>query len=129
MSGVFSFDSYDAALRKGDGYCELSINWNDNEGALKTLLEQHKPFKTENQFKVGYCKLDRIEIELALKTYIKEGHFKYERSPLLGDKDEDIQPNPYHGNLLMLNGIDKNAKKNIQHTLATLAGQIIHRED
>lgn len=56
------------------------------------------------------------------------GRFKYERRPIEARPEEDVHPNPYHGNLLMLNDLDKNAKKNIQHSLATLAGSIIKRE-
>ena len=42
---AFSFDKFDRNPRSDD-YCELSINWNDDEGALLTLLSQRKPFKT-----------------------------------------------------------------------------------
>ena len=51
---AFSFDDF-AKNPRDDNYCELSVNWNDNEGALLTLLSQKKPFKQEPQFKIGYC--------------------------------------------------------------------------
>lgn len=127
-AGAFKFDNYNGNSRDNDGFCELSINWNDDDNALKVLLEQHKPFKEEKQFKAGYCKINRNCVELMLKQYIDDECFKYERRPIKENPDEDIQHNPYHGNLLMLNELDKNIKKNIQHSLATLAGTIIRRE-
>lgn len=128
-AGAFKFSEYDNNLRNGDGFCELSINWNDDEYALTTLLEQHKPFKEEKQFKVGYCVIERTHLDLLLRNLIKNGHFSYERKPILENEEKDIQVNPYHGNLLMLNNLDKNVQKNIQHSLATLAGSIIYRKD
>lgn len=129
MAGAFKFDNYDGDSRGNDGFCELSINWNDDENAIKVLLEQHKPFKEEKQFKAGYCKLKRSYIDLMLKQYIDDNRFKYERKPIEAKPEEDVHSNPYHGNLLMVNDLDKNAKKNIQHSLATLAGSIIRRDD
>lgn len=128
MAGAFKFDNYDGNSRGDDGFCELSINWNDNEDAKKILLEQHKPFKEEKQFKAGYCIVKRAYVDQMLKPYISKGHFSYERRPVEENLSEDIQANPYHGNLLVHNDLDKNAKKNIQHSLATLAGSIIKRE-
>lgn len=127
MAGAFKFDAYDGNLRDDDGFCELSINWNDDDDSLHLLLGQHKPFKEEKQFKAGYCKIERALIDLMLKQYIDAGRFKYERRPIEANPEQDIQANPYHGNLLMLNDLDKNTKKNIQHSLATLAGSIIRR--
>lgn len=129
MAAVFKFDKYDEIARNDDGFCELSINWNDDEGALTTLLRQHKPHKEEKQFKGGYCKISKSAMDLIFKPYIDGEQFKYERRPILGNCDADISPNPYHGNLLMLNELDKNIKKNIQHTLATLAGSYTSRSD
>ena len=127
MAGAFKFDEYDKDLREDDGFCELSINWNDEEEALKTLLEQHKPFKEEKQFKGGYCIIQKTLMDKVLKPYIDNNHFKYERRPIKQDADADISENPYHGNLLMDHQLDKNARKNIQHSLATLAGSVIKR--
>lgn len=127
MAGAFKFDNYEGASRDNDGFCELSINWNDDEGALKVLLDQHKPFKEEKQFKAGYCVIKRSFLDLMLKPYIDDANFSYERRPVARSVEEDIAENPYHGNLLMKNDLDKNVKKNIQHTLATLAGSIIQR--
>lgn len=127
MSGAFKFPNYDGASREDDGFCELSINWNDDEKALEILLEQHKPFKEEKQFKAGYCMINRMSLDLMFKPYIDDGCFSYERRPVEENLDEDVQANPYHGNLLMLNELDRNTKKNIQHSLATLAGRLIPR--
>lgn len=125
MAAVFKFDEYDGALRNNDGFCELSINWNDSEDALRVLLEQHKSLKEDVQFKGGYCIIPRNVIDLMLKQYIDDGRFRYERRPVEGNVEADVQANPYHGNLLMLNELDKNTKKNIQHSLATVAGALL----
>lgn len=111
MAGAFKFDNYDGDLRNNDGFCELSINWNDDAGALSVLLNQHKPFRDEKQFKAGYCKIQKAYVDLVLKQYINDGYFTYERSPITENAEEDIPSNPYHGNLLMLNELDKNTKK------------------
>lgn len=127
MAGAFKFDNYDSVSR-GDGFCELSINWNDDPNSIKILLGQHKPFKEEKQFRGGYCKIQRKVMDLMLKQYMDDGKFNYERRPIDADVAKDIQANPYHGNLLMLDNLDKQAKKNIQHSLATLAGSVMCRD-
>lgn len=126
-AAAFQFADYAGCSRNDDGFCELSINWKDDDEAVKVLLEQRKPNKEEVQFKVGFCKIERAEIDMFLKMYINDGHFKYERRPIEENLAEDIQSNQYHGNLLMLNELDKNIKKNIQYSLATMAGRIIER--
>lgn len=53
--------------------------------------------------------------------------FSYERRPVEASEENDYQENLYHGNLLMKNTLDKQVKKNIQHTLAFMAGLAIRR--
>ena len=127
-TAAFSFDKYDAT--RGDNYCELSINWNDNEGSLQTLLLQHKPFKEEKQFKTGCAKLPLNIIQIMFKQFIDDNVFDYERRPILSDPEADIAENPYHGNLLMHKDLNTSIKKNIQHSLATIAtSNVILRAD
>ena len=111
MAGAFKFDSYNSDLRNGDGFCELSINWNDDEGAVQTILEQHKPGKAEKQFKEGYCVLQRNHLHLMFKQYIDDNNFAYERKAVEATKENDNQANPYHGNLLLKDSLNKNIKK------------------
>ncbi|MCD7771562.1 MAG: hypothetical protein LUH23_05700 [Oscillospiraceae bacterium] len=107
---------------------ELSINWNDDEGALYNLGSRHKVGCEDRQFKAGYCVVNRVYMEQYMNCYIKTGKMKYERRPEEAREDNEYQDNRYHGNLLMPKGIDSNLKKNIQYALATLA-QMSHSWD
>lgn len=118
---AFKFDPFGHNPDRDDNYRELSINWNDSQDALYVLLNQHKPFKEEKQFSVGYALLSVDEVRNVLRTQIANGDFNYERRPVKEDKDNDIAENPYHGNLLIDNNLDKNAIKIIQCTLANIA--------
>jgi len=127
-AAAFKFDSYCA--ERGDQYCELSINWNDDEGALERLLTQRKPSTDIKQFRFGYTKMSVSMLRMLFRTYIDDGKFSYERRPILADPEADIEDNPYHGNLLMDNQIGNSIRKNIQHSLATLgtSGAVINKE-
>lgn len=118
-SSAFQFKEYKPELRKNnDGFIELSINWNDDEGAITTLLSQKKQGSDTPQFKVGYCKLNRLQIDIMLKQYIRDQQFAYERKPIEKDEEKSIEANPYHGNLLLHKSVDNAVKKNIEHMLA-----------
>lgn len=99
----------------------MSINWNDDDGALLTLLSQRKPFKDEPQFKIGYCSIQKSMMRNLFRQYIVDENFTYERRPIQKDEINDIVENPYHGNLLLKKDVSKALKKNIQCGLATLA--------
>lgn len=124
-AGAFQFDAYDP--QRGDEYCELSVNWNDDGESLQVLLNQHKPRKDDKQFKGGYCKINRVVLNNTFKIFMDNESFSYERRPVEASEENDYQENKYHGNLLMKNTIDKQVKKNMQHTLAFLAGVAIRR--
>lgn len=118
-AGAFHFKEYDSKKRDvDDGYIELSINWNDDEGAAKALLDQKKEGCDLPQFKIGYCKLNRVQIEVMLKQYFRDNLFSYERKPIRDVNDQSIILNPYHGNLLLHKSVEEATKKNIQHMLA-----------
>ena len=119
-AAAFQFDPYDSS--RDDEYCELSVNWNDNEESLQVLLNQHKPMKEDRQFKGGYCTINRIALNNQFKLYMDSKAFAYERRPVEATEENDYQENLYHGNLLMKNTLDKQVKKNIQHALALMAG-------
>ena len=124
-AGAFQFGSYNP--EREDEYCELSVNWNDNEESLQVLLNQHKIQKDEKQFKGGYCVIKRRNLNLMLKDLMETGEFSYERQPIKASEKNGYQKNLYHGNLLMKNTLHKQVKKNIQHTLALMAGQAVRR--
>ena len=126
---AFSFDDF-AKNPRDDNYCELSVNWNDNEGALLTLLSQKKPFKQEPQFKIGYCEIQKSQMKALFRAYMADSNFSYERRPIQADAENGIEKNPYHGNLLINKDASKGLRKNIQCGLATLAaGTFKKREE
>ncbi len=84
-----------------DELCELSINWNDDAGALDNLAKRHKIGCAEQQFKVGYCVINRVIMEQNMLSYIKTNKINYERRPEEAREENDYQGNKYHGNLLM----------------------------
>lgn len=129
MAAAFQFPQYDGAFRGDDGYCEVSINWNDSDNALNVLLNQRKEGTDEVQFKIGYLKLSRMILHNVMKCYMDDSIFAYERRPVQPTESNGFYDNPYHGNLLLKNNVDKNIRKNIQHTLATIAGRITSREE
>ena len=121
---VFNFDEYNK--ERIDGFCELSINWLDDEGAIQVLMNQINPRKNTFQFQGGYCRLTRFELH-SLRDYFSNGHLSYERRPI---EDNGINgPNKYHGNILMKNDLSGQAKVNIRVALAVLAGTVIPRSD
>ncbi|MCD8290793.1 MAG: hypothetical protein LUC91_04750 [Prevotella sp.] len=126
LAGIFQFDGRNSS---NVDYDELSINWNDDPDSIQTLYHQHKPHSEDRQFKYGYCKIELSEIKCYFRSYIRNREFGYERRPIEGKESDDIQPNPYHGNLLIPKDIEKGIKKNIQHSLATLAREVIKWED
>lgn len=124
---AFHFDPFDAS--RGDDFRELSINWNDDEGSLKNLLNQKKPFKDEPQFKGGYCKFNRLTFRAAMNVYFDEHTMSYERRRVKASVEEDIQENPYHGNILVSKNLSKARISMIETTMATLAGRVYPREE
>lgn len=128
--GAFQFSNYDALGRNGDGFLELSINWNDDDGALAKLLTQKKEGQDIPQFNVGYCTIQTKDLQKIFRVYIRDRKFNYERRPIEKNEAEGIEENPYHGNLLIHKDIDRPTKRNIQSTLATLAtNSFIRRND
>ena len=93
-----------------DEFKELSISWLDNDGALRSVLEQTKEDGTL-QFKYGAAILMRDEIDKQkLKNKLINTLLSYERSPL--------NANPYHGNLLLKNDANRLHKYMVASALA-----------
>lgn len=117
LPSAFQFDD---EIRQ-DGFKELSINWNDNEGALATVLNQKKD-NGKFQFSVGATNLQLGFVKQCLATYISRDEFSYERKPVEG--------NDYHGNLLVKGTIDKKIRLIISNTLALAADtNIVYRNE
>ena len=109
-SHLFHFDLL--ADNRGDGWAELSINWEDDDQAIAATLRQTRN-DGEPQFSAGAAILKRAEIDhISERPYFK-GLLRYERQKEVG--------NDYHGNLLLRPETDKAVMKRIAATIATLA--------
>ena len=124
MEAAFKFDEYNTERK--DDFCELSINWLDDEGAVEVLLNQINPRKNLPQFQGGYCRFPRAFLH-TMRAYFENGHLTYERRPIEADAENGVAANKYHGNILMKKGLSKQTVTNIQVTLAGLAGAVIPR--
>lgn len=96
-----------------DGFNELSINWNDNDGSLELLLSQRKE-NGKLQFSAGAAKLETAKMKQYLSDFFESGTFKMERN--------SIPNNAYHGNLLIRNNANKQIQTMIANALALVAG-------
>ncbi|MDR0609492.1 MAG: hypothetical protein LBG58_05235 [Planctomycetaceae bacterium] len=115
---LFQFDNVNT---RQDGFCECSINWYDNEEALKLLLEQKKR-EDENiyQFKTGAAILLRCWLDDIINRPNCKDALKYERA--------EITENPYHGNLLRKNGLTKQINNMLAASIAMCVEKIEYRE-
>lgn len=103
---------------RDDNYHEASVNWEDDEGALKTLLEQKKDGTEDVMFKFGYARLPLNLVRMTLKSLIDRDYLAFERKPL--------EQNPYHGNILIPGDLKKPEKTMIQNNLAAIANNDAH---
>ena len=113
---------------RNDGNKELSIVWNDSQEALDILLRQKNKKGTGPQFSCGYATINLSRFEDTVVRYMTGNLVGYERHPIDEDKDNGIEANPYHGNILLHESAPEQQKKNIQHTLATIS-QFTRRQD
>jgi hypothetical protein len=102
---------------KNDNFKENSINWYDNDEALFQIFTQIK--NEEVQFKEGAVILPRNEID-HLKVIYRD-IFDYERNELDG--------NPYHGNLLLKNHVKPATERVIRGAIAAHFHKILKREE
>lgn len=114
--GAFQFGDFTA--KRSDNCHEASVNWEDDEGAITTLLEQKKEETDELMFKYGYARLPLNLVKMTLKSLIDKKYLDFERKPL--------EKNPYHGNILIPSDIKKQEKTMIQNNLAAIANNDIH---
>lgn len=114
--GAFQFGNH--TDERNDNYHEASINWEDDEGSVKTLLEQKKDNTNELMFKYGYARLPLNLVKMTLKSLMSKDYLNFERKPL--------ENNPYHGNILIPGDINKQEKSMIQNNLAAIANNDAH---
>ena len=106
-----TFDFFPSASHPGRA--ELSINWEDDSGALGNLQSQIK--NDRPQF-VGCARLARASVDDIVKRPWANQNFGYER---------DKKPtNPYHGNIY-LNTPNKRIQRLIQGALAMAVVEVI----
>lgn len=98
---------------RSDGYCEISITWNDEPESLDLIMSQTKEGTDEIQFKDGVAEISRIEIDEKMKPQIMLKNLLYERRPTPNNK--------YHGNLLVKNELNRQMKTMIKSQLALIA--------
>lgn len=112
---------FGSEVRKEDGMRELSIVWNDCKEALASLLKQKNKRGTGSMFEAGYATIQLSRFTSTVINQMEDGLVSYERRPIEENKAMGIEGNPYHGNILLHSKASEQMKKNIQHTLATLA--------
>ena len=95
--------------RENTTYLELSINWYDSEASLEEIRSREKE-DGSLQFKGGVAQLDRKKIDFVANTANAFRDLLYER------KSEDL--NPFHGNILLNNSLDKVTKTAIRGFIA-----------
>jgi hypothetical protein len=115
-SAAFQF-SPNPDRKEGIEFEEASINWYDDENALKLLLDQRKENSDSAQFKGGVAILSRKTIDFFADTPYGKGNLSYERRPVPG--------NNYHGNLLRGATISKQLKSIISAAIAMSVEKIL----
>jgi hypothetical protein len=116
-AGLFPFDKPESA--RLPGYREESINWYDDEGAIRHTFDQRKDDGTV-KFRGGIAVLPRSELDRLKNNPNLRGRFDYERYPL--------DTNQYHGNMLLNMDVPKQLIRKMAGLLALYA-QVIKPED
>ena len=114
-SHLFHFNDPD----RGDGWIPLSINWEDDDGAMTMILRQTRP-NGELQFKTGAVRLPKREMDRLNDSPNVRGLLSYER--------QAVPQNDYHGNLLLSAGASKPTMKQIAAGLALAISHVHLRE-
>jgi hypothetical protein len=116
-TAMFQFDENE---ERTDDFMEVSINWNDDDGALNHILNQCKKDTSEYQFKIGAAFISKQMLDQVLNSFNYRGRLSYERHPL--------HNNTYHGNLLMQKNMNKGQRAMIAGSIALCITDIIKRE-
>ena len=116
--GILDGEAFQLDPVRYDGYCEISITWLDEPKAFDVLMKQKSATTNEIQFIYGAAEIDRLHLDTYMKPHIINKQFDYERRP--------TKDNPYHGNFLVLDSLEKSMKKMIKQRLALLGNAIIH---
>lgn len=113
LPAAFQFEK----TAREDGYCELSVNWNDDYGAILEAMNKRKENNGKLQFSIGITKMERRRMEFYLKDHIETKRLSYERKPVVN--------NDYHGNLLIHKNTSSQVRNLIMNGLSLTAGRNI----
>ena len=107
----FDFEKFNRA----DGWCEQSINWEDDEHAIEFTLSQMKD--NHIHFQEGVVTVALFEVDRINLLQNVNGSLSYER--------RQLSDNKYHGNLLLSSDINKAKMKMIAACIALAASKVI----
>lgn len=110
---------FDLGTPRADGYAELSVNWNDSDDAILSLLTVEKAPGVP-KFRFGGAILPKDEIHRIARQPSSRGLIDCERQPL--------DDNPYHGNLLLKANAPKPLMRQIAASLALAVTDIVERD-
>lgn len=115
------FKKFDENPERTDDYNEISINWEDDEGALKLIMEQKKKDSDQYQFKIGGAIVSRTELDRLCKKPQVKGWLSYER--------REVEGNKYHGNILLKKNVTKAMRNLIASNLALCVERVELRKE
>lgn len=107
---------------------ECSVFWADDDDALTLLALQNTCDKKGNsrpQFRSGACLISLENLQSVKGKY--KDVFDFERAPIAGS--QDLQPNPYHGNLLVDVSANRSLRHQISSVLAYYSKAVANRQD
>lgn len=104
-----------------DNFKEESINWDDDENALRHIILQKKKDTIKPQFSYGAAITDLSIIEALARNKRYKDIFCYERKPIDG--------NDYHGNLLFSASASKIAMLQLADCIAGQTYIVIKRDE
>ena len=116
---VASHNFYFVGADRSDKRHEMSINWEDDDGALRFTLRQEREGK--RQFRMGGVRIERKELDRLNHKPVADGCLSYERA--------EEPDNLYHGNLLIEGSVPKPRMKQIAAHIANEASRIITLEE
>ena len=111
---LFYFDKND---KREDDLLELSINWEDNQGAINELHTRRKP-DGDLQFEFGVARIPTSAI-----SYINE--FPQINGDLTCERKIDDKDNQYHGNLLIPSDMPKHRMKAVASSISLWVLEVV----
>lgn len=113
---IFPFNK-ESEKEESKGWCEESINWYDNEDAVKILMNERKRDSDEIRYKEGVAVFCREDLDrIILRQNILE-KLKYER--------DQVEGNDYHGNLLLSKEMESPGKILIRNWIVGCLEEIL----